>query len=151
MIRQKLLKRHAAGTPIRVGWVGAGRMITGAICQTALMKGMRNAVICDIRPEAAIRAFEINGVKKKDTLITDSVGAANDAIRTGTPVIVQDSRLMPELEVDCVVEGTGVPEVGAEVAFRCIQGGKHIPNPAASFLLSATGRAQGEAGKPPDS
>ena len=126
MIQQKLLTRHAAGAPIRVGWVGAGRMITGAICQTALMKGMRNAVICDIRVEAAVRAFEINGVKKKDVLITDNVGAANDAIRAGKPVITQDSRMMPELEVDCVVEGTGVPEVGAEVAFRCIQGGKHI-------------------------
>ena len=126
MIQQKLLKRHAAGAPIRVGWVGAGRMITGAICQTALMKGMRNAVICDIRVEAAVRAFEINGVKKKDVLIADNVGAANDAIRAGKPVITQDSRMMPELEVDCVVEGTGVPEVGAEVAFRCIQGGKHI-------------------------
>ena len=126
MIQQKLLTRHAAGAPIRVGWVGAGRMITGAICQTALMKGMRNAVICDIRVEAAVRAFEINGVKKKDVHIADNVGAANDAIRAGKPVITQDSRLMPELEVDCVVEGTGVPEVGAEVAFRCIQGGKHI-------------------------
>jgi len=126
MIQQKLLKRHAAGAPIRVGWVGAGRMITGAICQTALMKGMRNAVICDIRVEAAVRAFEINGVKKKDVLLAGSVGAANDAIRAGKPVITQDSRMMPELEVDCVVEGTGVPEVGAEVAFRCIQGGKHI-------------------------
>ena len=126
MIQQKLLTRHAAGAPIRVGWVGAGRMITGAICQTALMKGMRNAVICDIRVEAAVRAFEINGVKKKDVHIADNVGAANDAIRAGRPVITQDSRMMPELEVDCVVEGTGVPEVGAEVAFRCIQGGKHI-------------------------
>jgi len=126
MIQQKLLTRHAAGAPIRVGWVGAGRMITGAICQTALMKGMRNAVICDIRVEAAVRAFEINGVKKKDVHIADNVGAANDAIRAGKPVITQDSRMMPELEVDCVVEGTGVPEVGAEVAFRCIQGGKHI-------------------------
>ncbi len=126
MIRQKLLKRHAAGSPIRVGWVGAGRMITGAVCQTALMQGMRNAVICDIRVEAAIRAFEINGVKKKDVLVTDSAGAANDAIRANRAVVTQDSRLMPELELDCVVEGTGIPEVGAEVAFRCIQGGKHI-------------------------
>jgi predicted homoserine dehydrogenase-like protein len=126
MIRQKLLRRHAADTPIKVGWVGAGRMITGAICQTALMKGMRNAVICDIRSDAAIRAFEINGVKKKDIVIADDPGAANDAIRARKPVIMQDSRLMPELEVDCVVEGTGIPEVGAEVAFRCIQGGKHI-------------------------
>jgi predicted homoserine dehydrogenase-like protein len=126
MIQQKLLKRQAAGNPIRVGWIGAGRMITGAICQTALMKGMRNAVICDIRSEAAIRAYEINGVQKKDIVITDDVGVANDAIRSGKPVITQNSHLMPELEVDAVVEGTGVPEIGAEVAFRCIQGGKHI-------------------------
>jgi len=126
MIQQKLLKRQAAGNPIQVGWVGAGRMITGAICQTALMKGMRNAVICDIRPEAAIRAYELNGVQKTDIVLTDDVGVANDAIRSGKPVITQNSHLMPELEVDAVVEGTGVPEIGAEVAFRCIQGGKHI-------------------------
>ena len=126
MIRQKLLKRHAAGNPIRVGWVGAGRMITGAICQTALMKGMRNAVICDIRPNTAIRAFEINGVKREDIVHSDNAGAINDAVRAGKPVVTQNSQVLPELELDCVVEGTGVPEVGAEVAFRCIQGGKHI-------------------------
>jgi len=126
MISHKLAKRHASGNPIRVGWVGAGRMNTGAICQTALMKGIFNAVICDIRPEAAIRAYEINGFKRGDILITDSASLANDAIRKGKPVITQNSLLMPELELDCVVEGTGVPEVGAQVAFRCIHGGKNI-------------------------
>lgn len=126
MIQQKLLRREAAGNPIRVGWVGAGRMITGAICQTSLMTGIRNAVICDLHPEAAIRAYEINGVKRTDIIITDDVGVANDAIRGGKPVVTQNSHLMPELDLDSVVEGTGVPEVGAEVAFRCIQGGKHI-------------------------
>ena len=126
MISPKLAKRHAAGNPIKVGWVGAGRMITGAICQTALMKGMRNAVICDIRPEVAIRAYEINGVTKQDIVFSEHLGTINDALRAGKPVITQDSHLMPALEVDCVVEGTGVPEVGASVAYRCIQGGKHI-------------------------
>jgi len=126
MIQQKLLNRQAAGNPIKVGWVGAGRMITGAICQTALMPGMRNAVICDIRPDAALRAYEINGFSRRDIVVTDHASTANDAIRAGKPVVTQNSHLMPSLEVDCVVEGTGVPEVGAEVAFRCIQGGKHI-------------------------
>lgn len=126
MIIPKLQRRYAAGKPIKVGWVGAGRMITGAICQTALMKGMSNAAICDIRPEAAIRAYEINGVKRDDLVIAQDAGTANDAIRRGRPVVLQDSKLMPELELDCVVEGTGVPEVGAEVAFRCIQAGRDI-------------------------
>jgi predicted homoserine dehydrogenase-like protein len=126
MISQKLLKRQAAGKPIRVAWVGAGRMNTGAICQTAMMKGMSNSVICDLRVDAAARAYEINGYKHKDILISDNVSAINDALRAGKPVITQNSYILPELEVDCVVEGTGVPEVGAEVAIRCIQGGKHI-------------------------
>jgi len=126
MISQKLLKRNAEGNPIRVAWVGAGRMNTGAICQTALMKGIVNAVICDLRPETAIRAFTINGWKREDILVTDQAAAANDAIRRGKPVVTSNTLLMPELEIDCVVEGTGVPEVGAQVALRCIQGGKNI-------------------------
>jgi len=126
MIRPKLQKRQVEGNPIRVGWVGAGRMITGAICQTALMQGIRSAVICDLRPEAAIRAYTVNGVPRETIVIAEKVGAVNDAIRAGRPVVIQDATLMPELAVDCVVEGTGVPEVGASVAYRCIQGGKHI-------------------------
>ena len=126
MITRKLARRHAAGNPIRVGWVGAGRMITGAICQTALMKGMANSVICDIQPERAFRAYEINGVKRNDVVVARDAATANDAIRKGRPVVIEDNRLMAEVELDCVVEGTGVPEVGAEVAFRCIQGGKNI-------------------------
>lgn len=126
MITHKLLKRYAEGKPIRVGWVGAGRMNTGAICQTALMKGMWNAVICDIKVDRAVRAHEINGVKRTDIVIADKASAANDAIRRGKPVVVQDIDMMAELELDSVVEGTGVPEVGAQVAFRCIQSGKNI-------------------------
>ena len=126
MISKKLNRRSQKGNPILVGWVGAGRMITGAICQTALMKGMRNAVICDVRTEAAIRAYEINGVKRDDLTTTNDLGVANDCIRRGKPVVTEDCNLMPQLELDCVVEGTGAPEVGAQVAYRCIQAGKDI-------------------------
>lgn len=126
MITEKLNRRHAMGNPILVGWVGAGRMITGAICQTALMKGMRNAVICDIKVENAIRAFEINGIKREDIVITNNPAEANDCLKQGRSVVTEDYHVMPHLELDCVVEGTGVPEVGAQVAYRCIQAGKNI-------------------------
>jgi hypothetical protein len=122
MIQQKLLKRRAAGTPIKVGWVGAGRMITGAICQTALMKGIRNAVICDIRPEVAIRAYEINGIPKPEIVFSEHVGTINDALRAGKPVITQNSHLMPTRSRPG--GGTGVPS-GGGVAYRCIQGQAH--------------------------
>ena len=126
MIIPKLQRRQQAGNPIKVGWVGAGRMITGAITQTAQMRGMRNTVICDLRLDSATRAFEINGASRDDIVLARNVGEANDAIRRGRPVITDDARLLPQLEIDCVVEGTGVPEVGADVALRSIQAGKHI-------------------------
>src|SRR3990172_2655215 len=126
MISRKLLRRQAAGNPIKVGWVGAGRMITGAICQAAQMRGVWNAVVCDIQVDRAIRAHTINGISRDDIVFAETAGVANDAIRRGKPVVTPSANLLPELEVDCVVEGTGVTVVGAEVAFRCIQAGKHI-------------------------
>ena len=101
-------------------------MMTGAICQVAQMRGIRNAVVCDLRVEAALRAYELNGVDRDRVCVAERAAEANDAVRAGRPVVVQDALLVPELEVDCVVEGTGVPEVGAEVAYRCVQAGRHV-------------------------
>jgi predicted homoserine dehydrogenase-like protein len=126
MITQKLRRREAEGNPIRVGWVGAGRMNTGAICQVAQMQGIRNAVICDLRPDVALRAFRINGWDEEAVTQTEDAGVASDAIRAGRPVVTSNTQILPELELDCVVEGTGDPEVGAEVAYRCIQAGRNI-------------------------
>ena len=126
MISKKLMKRHIDKNPIKVGWVGAGRMNTGAITQTAHMKGMWNTVICDRRIEAALRAFEINGISKEDLLISNDPAEINAAIRSGKSSVTTDSTIMSQLDLDCIVEGTGSPEVGAEVAYRAIQAGKHI-------------------------
>jgi predicted homoserine dehydrogenase-like protein len=126
MITQKLRRREAEGNPIRVGWVGAGRMNTGAICQVAQMQGIRNSVICDLRPELALRAFRINGWDEDAVTRTEDAGIASDAIRAGRPVVTANTEMLPELELDCVVEGTGDPEVGAGVAYRCIQAGRNI-------------------------
>jgi len=126
MISVKLAKRAADGNPIKVGWVGAGRMNTGAICQTASMKGIFNSVICDVRVDAAVRAYEINGFKRDDILVTNDPSAANDAVLKGKPVVTETHTILLELILDCIVEGTGIPEVGAEVAYRSILSGKNI-------------------------
>lgn len=126
MILEKLERRTACSDPIMVGWVGAGRMNTGAICQTAQMKGIVNAVICDIEIEAAVRAYTLNGVERENIVVTDQPGKANDAILKGKPVVTESYSILPELAIDCMVGGTGVPEVGAEVAYRAISGGKHV-------------------------
>jgi predicted homoserine dehydrogenase-like protein len=64
MFKQALDRRAEQGRPIQVGFVGAGRMGTGAICQIGLMKGIRNAIIADISTERVVRAFELCGHRR---------------------------------------------------------------------------------------
>ena len=78
MIKQALEARASRGEPIQVGFVGAGRMGTGAICQIGLMRGMRTAIIADIDIERIVRAFELTGYKRDDVVITNSKSEASD-------------------------------------------------------------------------
>jgi predicted homoserine dehydrogenase-like protein len=125
MIKQALEARASRGEPIQVGFVGAGRMGTGAICQIGLMRGMRTAIIADIDIARVVRAFELTGYKRDDIVITDGESEAADAIRHNKPVATEDSQMMLDLDIDAVVESTGNPEVGARVALQAIQARKH--------------------------
>ena len=125
MIKQALEARASRGEPIQVGFVGAGRMGTGAICQIGLMRGMRTAIIADIDMERVVRAFELTGYDRDDVVITNSQSDASAAIRKDKPVATEDSQMMLDLGIDAVVESTGNPEVGARVALQAIQARKH--------------------------
>jgi predicted homoserine dehydrogenase-like protein len=125
MVKQALEARASRGEPIQVGFVGAGRMGTGAICQIGLMRGMRTAVIADIDMERVVRAFELTGYDRADVVITNSQIDASAALRHDKPVATEDSQMMLDLGIDAVVESTGNPEVGARVALQAIQARKH--------------------------
>ena len=125
-IKQALEARAGRGEPILVGFVGAGRMGTGAICQIGQMRGIRTAIIADLDPERVVRAFELAGHARDDVVITNNGPEASDALRRGKPVATEDVELVPSLEVDAVVEATGSPEVGARVALQGIRAGKHV-------------------------
>ncbi len=126
MIKQALDARHAAGKPIQVGFVGAGRMGTGAICQIGLMRGIRTAVIADLDIGRACRAFELCGHHAEDIVVTNRGGAAADALRQHRPVVTEDADLVPALDIDAVVEATGNTEIGADVALRALQARRHV-------------------------
>jgi predicted homoserine dehydrogenase-like protein len=126
MFKQALDRWADQGRPIQVGFVSAGRMGTDAICQIGLMKGIRSAIIADINTERVVRAFELCGHRREDVVVTDSAGAAADAIRNGKPVATQDAEILSELPIDVVVEATGNPDIGARVAMRSILARKHV-------------------------
>lgn len=64
--KRQLEARAGDGNPIRVGFVGAGRMGTGAICQIRLMSGMKTSVIADLDAERAPPAFALSGRCRED-------------------------------------------------------------------------------------
>ena len=76
MFKQALDLRAEQGNPIQVGFVGAGRMGTGAICQIGLMAGIRNAIIADINTERVVRAFALSGHRREDVVVTNSPSTA---------------------------------------------------------------------------
>src|SRR5437867_1730340 len=104
--------------PIRVGVVGIGRMGRGVVDQVSTMAGIRVMAAADVdlgRAEACLRE---NGA---EPVVTDQLGPAQDALRIGRPVATGDGGLMPPLELDPLVQATGLPEVGARVAADAIE------------------------------
>jgi len=120
MYLSELRNRHE---PIRVGVVGIGRMGRGVVDQISTMPGVRVVAAADVdlgRAEACLRE---NGA---DPVVTDQVGPAQDALRRERPVATAEAGLLAQLELDALVEATGLPVVGARVAADAIENHLHV-------------------------
>src|SRR5262245_31057360 len=117
--------RARAADPAAVGLVGVGRMGRGIADQLATMVGLRLRAAADREGERALRAFTENGWERGDVVVTDDRARAADAIRAGKAVATQDPLLVPELPLEAVVEATGDPATGAEVAATAIDRARH--------------------------
>jgi predicted homoserine dehydrogenase-like protein len=117
--------RARAADPAPIGLVGAGRMGRGIVDQVATMVGMRVRAVADLDGDRALRAFTENGWTPGDVLLTEDHAAAADAIRAGKAVATRDPLLVPALPLEAVVEATGDPATGAQVAAASIDAGRH--------------------------
>ena len=116
-MRRRLKELEKAGTLIRVGLIGAGQMGRGFIAQVAGIPGMTVVSAADVDTERALRAFREAG--------QEPVEVRNGS--TGNPAVTADALDVARSErVDVVVEATGIPEIGARVAYEAIQNGKHV-------------------------
>tara|TARA_B100000965_G_scaffold178500_1_gene148978 strand:- start:1099 stop:2421 length:1323 start_codon:yes stop_codon:yes gene_type:complete len=111
-IYQELAARAAAGDPVRVGLIGAGKFGSMFLSQVPTTPGLEVAVIADLDPARA-----------KESCRT--VGWPDDLI--GKTQFVDDSMaMMAAGGVDVVVEATGNPVVGLVHAREAIRNGLHI-------------------------
>lgn len=128
MFTQLLAQRAAENRPIRVGIIGAGKFGAGLVAQLAQMRGMTAAVIADINLDRARYGYTSAGRLPADAVHTAATAAAlDDNIRRGLPTVVEDGALLAHSDlVDVVVEATGLPEVGARMAYTTLQARKHL-------------------------
>lgn len=139
-----LCERQAAGTPIRVGLIGAGRYGNMYLAQARNIPGVHVVAVADINVERARNAFALADWP------SDALAASlADAERDGTTVILDSADALFDSGIDVIVEATGNPIVGVSHALRAIENGKHIimvtveADALAGPALAARARAAG--------
>jgi len=115
-----LKKRAAKGRPVKVALIGAGFMARGVANQIVnSVCGMKLVAISNRTVPTAARAWREAGVENFKEVT--QLGALNDAISKGTPVITSDALMLCEAEnIDVLIEVTGAIEFGAQFAMKAI-------------------------------
>ena len=128
-------ERAAAGKPIKVGLIGAGKFGSMFLNQVPTMPGVEVAVIADLDPERARTACR---------------GVGWDAARIArTRFVKSGAEPCADPDVEVVVEATGSPPAGIAHARAAIAAGKHIvmvnveADVLAGPLLAEEARAKG--------
>jgi predicted homoserine dehydrogenase-like protein len=112
------------GRNARIGLVGAGQMGRGFANHAHDMGGIDISVVADVDPGRIEQAFSDLGLEKP--LISNDVNELNAAITSSKPAGTTDAYLLADLDLDVVVEATGVPEVGARVTYASLLNKKHV-------------------------
>jgi predicted homoserine dehydrogenase-like protein len=111
------------GRPVRVALVGAGQMGRGFAAQLLRMPGIALSAVLDVDIDRAREALEQTGTKITDaTTLEEQI----EAINNGESIALVGTDSLSDLPVDVVVEATGVPDVGAQVALKSLLSGKHV-------------------------
>ncbi len=123
----RLLKeREAAGRPVRVGLIGAGKFGTMFLAQARRMAGLHVVGVADLSVERAREACLRAGWPQERLAAAATPGAIADLARTGRTALTASAGDLITAELDVVVEATGVPEVAMRHALAAIDAGRHV-------------------------
>jgi predicted homoserine dehydrogenase-like protein len=121
-----LQQREQAGTPIRVGMIGAGAMGRAIALQLGTpVPGMRLMGIANRTLATGERAFREAGIKQWKQV--SSAREAAESINRGMPVLTDDPSVLNSCDaIDIIVEVTGTVETAAHVTLQAFDHGKHV-------------------------
>jgi len=118
-----LLARAAAGKPLRVALVGAGKFGSMYLSRAPRTPGLHVLAVADLRPDRARQALRRVGWPP------EAFGARSlaEAERLGTTLVTDDAAaVIAAGAVEVVVDATGSPAAGVRHVLQCCQQGKHV-------------------------
>ncbi len=125
-IDNKLERLEAEGTPIRVGLIGAGQMGREIVAQISKMRGISLDIVVDVELAIAREGYRGTDYRQEVTPVK-TAEEARLAIMAGKHAIATDYRVAIETpQIQCVIDATGSPEMGARITMDCIFWKKHI-------------------------
>jgi predicted homoserine dehydrogenase-like protein len=122
-LHAKLLEREAAGHPVTVGLIGAGKFGTMFLAQARLTRGLHVAAVADLAASRACAQLRGAGWSAEQF----AAGSLADAHGSRATFVTDDARtLIADPRIEVIVEATGVPSAGITHALGAIAQRKHI-------------------------
>jgi predicted homoserine dehydrogenase-like protein len=145
-LHAKLMQRAAAGKPVRVGLIGAGKFGSMYLAQVPRTPGVHLMGIADLSPAAARRNLARVGWSEERC----GARSLDDALAHGHTHIGEDwQALVSHPAIDVIVECTGHPIAAVEHCLAAFEHGKAVVNvtvEADAFCGPLLARRAAEAG-----
>jgi len=119
----KLLEREAAGRPVTVGLIGAGKFGTMFLSQARLTLGLHVVAVADLdtaRAKSQLATAGWPAAQYAASSLADAYGKRATFITDDTMAMIADPR------IEVIVEATGIPGAGIAHCLKAIETGKHI-------------------------
>src|SRR3981081_4708044 len=123
-LHAKLMEREAAGRPITIGLIGAGKFGTMFLAQVRRTPGMHVVGVADLDVARARAQLHAAGWGAAAYAWPPHAAALKPR---GTHVGADAEALIACPGIEVIIEANGVPEAGIRHALAAIDHGRHIP------------------------
>lgn len=122
-LHRMLLERKAAGKPITVGIIGAGKFGTMFLSQARQTDGLHVVAVADLNPARARAQLKLACWPEEQY----GASSLDDALQHGSTLITENGEsLVTHPGIEVIIEATGDPGAGIFFALKAIANGKHI-------------------------
>jgi len=122
-LHRLLQERAAAGRPVRVVLIGAGKFGSMYLSQARRTPGIHVLAIADLAPERARASLARVGWEADRYAAT----SFDDAVKSGRTFVTDDAeRAIAHAATEVVIDATGSPAAGIAHVLLCCRHGKHV-------------------------